>query len=113
MSKEQWLRYRCGEDHADVVQSRISKAARMPTMPKGAGWRTSMVPRVSVMVPRVSVMSMVSRMSVMLEGIPDEMAGRDRQEKSDCASRMPATPKRRGAEDADGIAGADDFPLPP
>jgi len=49
VSKEQWLRCRGGGDHADVVQSRISKESRMPTTPKGAGWKTSMVPRVSMM----------------------------------------------------------------
>jgi len=38
VSKEQWLRCRSGEDHADVVRSRISKASRMPAIPKSAGW---------------------------------------------------------------------------
>jgi len=38
----------------DEVQSRISMASRMSTTPEGAGWKTSMV-------PLVSVMSMVSR----------------------------------------------------
>ena len=45
-SKEQWLRCRGGGDHFDVVQSRISKASRMSTTPKGAGWKTSMASRV-------------------------------------------------------------------
>jgi len=53
------------EDHADVVRSRISKASRTSTMPKGAGWKTPMVPRVLMM-------------SMMSEGTPDEMVGRDR-----------------------------------
>jgi len=39
-------------------------------MPNGAGWKTSMV-------ARVSVMPMVSRVSIMLEGMPDEMDGHD------------------------------------
>ena len=45
--------------HFDVVQSRISKASRMSATPEGAGWKTSVVSRVSMisMVPRVSVMS--------------------------------------------------------
>ena len=33
----------------DVVRARISKTLRMPTMPKGASWKTSMVARVSMM----------------------------------------------------------------
>jgi len=44
-------------------------------MPKGAGWKTSMVPRVSVMSMG---MSMVSRVSMMLEGMPGKTVGRDR-----------------------------------
>jgi len=32
----------------DEVQSRITKALRMSTTPEGAGWKTSMVPRVSM-----------------------------------------------------------------
>ena len=39
-------------------------------MPKGARWKTSIV-------ARVSMMSMASRVSIMLEGMPDEMDGHD------------------------------------
>ena len=39
-------------------------------MPKGAGWKTPMV-------ARVSVMSMVPRVSIMLEGMPGEMDSHD------------------------------------
>ena len=42
---------------------------------KGTGWKTPMV-------PRVSMTSMVSRVPVMLEGMPDEMDGRDREKRS-------------------------------
>ena len=35
-------------DHADVVRARISMVPRMSTMPKGSGWKTSMVTRVSM-----------------------------------------------------------------
>jgi len=66
----------------DVVQLRISKASRMSTTPEGAGWKTSMV----------------SRVSVMSEGMPDEMVGLDQHEKSKWASRTSAMPKRRGVE---------------
>jgi len=38
---------------------------------EGVGWKTSVV-------PRVSMISMVSWVSKMLEGIPDETAGRNR-----------------------------------
>ena len=48
----------------------IEGVEEMSTMPKGAGWKTSMV-------PRVSMISMVSRVSMMLEGVSDEMVGRD------------------------------------
>ena len=48
-SKEKWLRCRGGEGHVDVVRSRISKVSRMPAMPKGAGWKTSVEPRVLIM----------------------------------------------------------------
>jgi len=41
-------------------------------MPKGAGWKTPMV-------PRVSMMSVVSRVSIIPEGMPEEMVGRDRR----------------------------------
>jgi len=81
----------------DVVQSRISKASRISTTPEGAGWKTSMV-------PRVSMMPVVPRVSVMLERMPDEIAG-----KSKCASSISTMPKRRGVEDVDGVADADDF----
>jgi len=47
----------------------------MSTTPEGAGWKTSIV-------PRVSMMSMVPRVSVMSEGMPDEMVGLDQHEKS-------------------------------
>ena len=40
-------------------------------MPKGAGWKTPML-------PRVSIMPVVSRVSMVSEGMPDEMGGRDR-----------------------------------
>ena len=43
----------------------------MLIMPKGAGWKTPMV-------PRVAVISMVPRVLVMLEGMPDEVVGHDR-----------------------------------
>ena len=86
----------------DVVQSRISKASRMSTTPEGADWKTSMV-------PRVSMMPMMLRVSVMLIGMPDEMVGLDQHEKSKCASRISTMPKRRGVEDVDGVADADDF----
>jgi len=39
-------------------------------MPKGAGWKTPMV-------TRVSVMSMVPRVSIMPEGMPGEMDSHD------------------------------------
>ena len=67
-SKEQRLRCRGGGDHFYVVQSRISEASGMSTTPEGTGWKTSMVPLVSMIpvVPRVSVMS---------KGVPDEIAG--------------------------------------
>jgi len=42
----------------------------MLTMPKGVGWKTSML-------ARMSRMPMVSRVSIMLEGKPDEMDGHD------------------------------------
>jgi len=51
-----------------VAQSRISRASRISTTPEGVGWKAPMV-------PRVSMMSMVSRVSVMSEGMPDEMVG--------------------------------------
>ena len=57
-SKEQWLRCRGSDRHADVVR------ARMLTTPKGAGWK------------RVSVMSVVSRVPVISEVMPDEVLGR-------------------------------------
>ena len=66
VSKEQWLRCQGSEDHV----TRISKAPRMLTMPKGAGWKTSIV-------ARVSVMSMVSWVSRMFEGVLDEKGGHD------------------------------------
>ena len=46
------------------------KAPRMSTTPKGAGWKTSMV-------PRVSMMSMVPRLSAISKGMPDKMVGVD------------------------------------
>ena len=67
-------------------------------MPKGAVWKMPMV-------PRVSMMSVVSRVSVM----PDEMVGLDQHEKFKCASRISTTPKRCGVKDVDGVAGAGDF----
>ena len=42
----------------------------MLTIPKGAGWKTSMV-------AWVSMMSMVPPVSIMLEGMPGEMGGHD------------------------------------
>ena len=48
-SREQRLRCRGGEERADVVRPRISKASRISTMPKGAEWKTPVVPQVSVM----------------------------------------------------------------
>jgi len=56
------------------------------------------------MVPRVSMMPVVPRVSVMFERMPDEIAG-----KSKCASSISTMPKRRGVEDVDGAAGAGDF----
>ena len=53
-----------------MISSRISKAPRMLTMTKGAGWKTSIV-------ARVSVMSMVSWVSRMFEGVLDEKGGHD------------------------------------
>jgi len=41
-------------------------------MPKGAGWKTPVV-------TRMSMMPVVSRVSVMSEVIPGEMVGRDRR----------------------------------
>jgi len=41
----------------------------MSAMPKGAGWKTPMV-------PRVSMMPMASQVSMMPERMPVEMAGR-------------------------------------
>ena len=61
------------------------------------------------MVPRVSMMPMVPRVSVISEGMPDGMVGLDQREKSKCASRISTMPKRRGVEDIDGVAGADDL----
>ena len=49
-----------------LVRSRRLKASRTSTMPKGAVWKTSMV-------PRVSVISVVPRMSTMLERVLDEI----------------------------------------
>ena len=69
-SKEQWLRRRGGGDHFDVVQSRIS-ASRISTTPEGAGLKTPMVPRVSM----------------MSEEMPDKMAGL-------MASKLHNRPKR-------------------
>jgi len=66
VSKEKRLRCRDGKDHADVDRPWISKAPGTSTIPKGAGWKTSMV-------SRVSVMSMVSRVSMMSEKNPNEM----------------------------------------
>jgi len=60
------------EGHADVVRSRISKVSRMPTIPKGTRWKTPVV-------LRASVISVVSRVSGMSEGMPDEMVGRNWQ----------------------------------
>jgi len=54
--------------HFDVVQSRKSKALRMSTTLEGAGWKTSIV-------KRVSMMSMVSRVSVMSGVMPSIFAG--------------------------------------
>ena len=42
----------------------------MLTTPKGAGWKTSMV-------ARMSTMPVVPRVSMMLEGMPDEIGGHD------------------------------------
>ena len=44
----------------------------MPTIPKGTRWKTPVV-------LRVSVISVVSRVSGMSEGMPDEMVGRNWQ----------------------------------
>jgi len=46
---------------------------------------------------------MVSRVSMMLEGVPDEMVGRDLR----CFLRktFKNPPKRHGVEDVDGVAG--------
>ena len=52
-----------------MVRSRISKASRTSAMPKGAVWKTSMV-------PRVSMISMVLRVSTMLDWVLDEMDDR-------------------------------------
>ena len=57
----------------------------------------------------MSMMPMVPRVSVMSEGMPDEMVGLDRHEKNECASRISTMPKRRGVAEVDGVAGADDF----
>ena len=81
VSKEQWLRCRGVEDHIDVVRSRISKASRMSRMPKGAGWKTPMV-------PRVLMMPVVSRVSVILERMPDVTGtAKDRVFKEELMSR--------------------------
>ena len=63
---EPWL----AEGGAKVGFVAYIEESRMLTMPKGAGWKISMV-------TRVSVMSMVSRLSIILEGMPDEMGGHD------------------------------------
>ena len=52
-----------------LVRSRRSKTPRTSAMPKVAVWNTSMV-------PRVSVISMVPRVSAMLERVLDEMNDR-------------------------------------
>ena len=43
------LRCRGCEDHFDEVRARTSKASKMSAMPKGAGWKTSVEPRVLIM----------------------------------------------------------------
>jgi len=102
VSKEKWLRCWGGGDHFDMVQSRISEVSRMSTTPKGTGWKTPVV-------TRVSVVSMVPRVSVMSEGMPDKIVGLDQHEKSKCASRISTMLKRRGVVDVYGAAGANDF----
>jgi len=52
-----------------LVRSRRSNESRTSTMPKGAVWST-------LMVPRVSMVSMVPQVSTMLEMVPDEMDSR-------------------------------------
>jgi len=52
-----------------LVRSRRLKASGASTMPKGAAWKTSMA-------PRVSMISMVPQVSTMLERVLDEMDGR-------------------------------------
>ena len=51
-----------------VVRAQISKASGISKIPKGAGWKTSMVPCVSMML-------MESRVSMTSEGMPDEVSG--------------------------------------
>jgi len=48
-------------DHADMARTRTSMVPRILAMPKGAGWGTSMMPRVSMML-------VLSRVSMMSEG---------------------------------------------
>ena len=76
-------------DHADVVRALKSMVPGMSTMPKGAGWKTPMV-------SRVSMMSMVSRLSIISEGMPDGIVGRDRHS---AGGTIDLGERRRGASE--------------
>jgi len=56
--------------HVDVVRAWMSMVSRMSAIPKGAEWK-------SPMSPRVSIVLVVSRVSMMSEGMLDEKVGRD------------------------------------
>ena len=65
-----------------MIWSRISKASSMSTTMKGAGWKTPMA-------LRVPMMSMASRVSMIPEGMPGEMAKRGRTNDLFLARLMP------------------------
>ena len=68
-------------------------------MPKGAGWKTSMV-------PRAPMTSMVTRVPMVLGGVPDEhLGGIGGVKDADDTERREV---EAGPEDADGTAVVDD-----
>ena len=89
---EPWL----AEGGAKVGFVAYIEESRMLTMPKGAGWKISMV-------TRVSVMSMVSRLSIILEGMPDEMGGHDHFFVDPEPWRRWRNTRRRRSSDSDAV----------
>ena len=55
-------------------------------MPKGSGWKMA---QKTPTVPRVSMTSVVSRVSVISEGISEEVVGRDRHSVARAEERVP------------------------